>query len=93
MSLTYDFHIAIPGPLQYKLFMNRELCIKLVARPWVIIISVQVRQRCFLCLSVGLMKLIIIKHCSAIAKMSVCYQHSFSLKSKTQHHRSCYEEK
>ena len=32
------------------------------------------------------------KHCSAIAKALVCYQHCFSNKSEVQHHASCYEE-
>ena len=42
-ALTYDLHMAISGPLQYKAIMNRELCTKVVARPWMIIIPVQVR--------------------------------------------------
>lgn len=64
-------HMAISGLLQYKLIMNKELCTKLEARSWVIIIPVQARQMCFLCLSVDLMKLIIIKHCSSITKKCV----------------------
>lgn len=31
------------------------------------------------------------KHCSAAAKMLVCYQHSFNHKSKAQQHVGCYE--
>lgn len=32
------------------------------------------------------------KHCSAITKKSLYYQHHFQDKSKTQHHTRCYEE-
>lgn len=37
--------------------------------------------------------LVLCKHYRTIAETIVCYQCVFSHKSKTQHHRSCYEEK
>jgi len=32
------------------------------------------------------------KHCLAIAKALVCYEHSFSNRHKAQHRMGCYEE-